>query len=219
MPEAVELVDELREEIRELEAWIFEHPYLDALESGEVSRGDLGVFAGQQYRIIPSDLRSIGVLISRYGAGPTGELFRASLQTEVEALAGLLAFAGALGLSEADLEAVEPLPGALAYTHFVSWLALYGSDAEFAASFLVNLPAWGRNCGRMARALQEEYGMRPEDVAFFRLFAEGSAEFEEGALQVIEAGLKRGVPPQAIKRAAHLLQEYELMFWDSVTPE
>ncbi len=35
----------------------------------------------------------------------------------------------------------------------VAWLALYGSEAEVAAGFLVNFPAWGANCGRMSRAL------------------------------------------------------------------
>jgi hypothetical protein len=36
------------------------------------------------------------------------------------------------------------------------------------------------------------------------------------ALAVIEAGLARGVETHRITRAARMLQEYELMFWDTL---
>ena len=56
--------------------------------------------------------------------------------------------AAAVGMDDAQLQAYEPAPGAHAYTAFMAWLALYGSEAEVAAGFLVNFAAWGANCGR-----------------------------------------------------------------------
>jgi hypothetical protein len=98
----------------------------------------------------------------------------------------------------------------------MAWLALYGSAAEVAAAYLVNFPAWGQNCGRLSRALRERYGLRETEVAFFDLFASPVAGFEENALAVIEHGLTRAVDPRRVRRAARLLQSYELLYWDTL---
>ena len=216
MPDARRLVQEIRAQLKEVEAKIARHPYLAALEGGRVAREKLRIFAGEQYNIINSDLRSISLLVNRYGGLASGAFFLGALQGEAAARDALLAFAKALGMGEADLRAYEPLPAAQAYPAYVAWLALYGSDAEFAAAFLVNLPAWGGNCGRMSAALRQKYGLGEADVAFFDLFATAPPEFEANALAIIDDGLARGVDPRAIARAARLVQAYELMFWDAL---
>jgi len=114
------------------------------------------------------------------------------------------------------LQAYEPAPGAHAYTAFMAWLALYGSEAEVAAGFLVNFAAWGANCGRMSRALRDRYGLTEKSTAFFDLFAAPPAEFEGQAMAVVAGGLARGVDPRLIKRAARLLQGYEKLYWDTL---
>ena len=43
-----------------------------------------------------------------------------------------------------------------------------------------------------------------------------SSEFEEGVHRVIDNGLSHGVDEAQLRRAARLLQSYELMFWDGV---
>lgn len=210
---AGDLVAVLRRDIAGLEQRLFAHPYVAAVEEGRLSRQDLRIFAGQQQRVIASDLRSVALLVHRYGGTPSGEFFAGALATETAAFHQLGTFARALGV---DPGSVAPLPGALAYTHFVAWLALYGSDAEFAAAFLVNLPAWGKNCGRLARGLRARYAMRDADVAFFDLFAGDAPGFETAALKVIQGGLDRGVSATAVREAAQLLQAYELMYWDAL---
>ena len=118
-------------------------------------------------------------------------------------------------MSDEDLSASEPIPAALAYSAFVAWLALYGSDAELAAAFAVNLPAWGANCGRISAALKAQYRLGDEAVSFFDLFA-NLPPSDDRALAVIQGGLDRGVAPGLIERAARLLQGYELMYWDTM---
>jgi pyrroloquinoline quinone (PQQ) biosynthesis protein C len=216
MVQADSLVAEIRQALAPLEERIRQHPYLTALEEGRLPRERLRLFAGEQYTILGSDLRSIAHLVARFGDTPSREFFLNILQGERAAWDALLAFARALGLSEADLRAYEPQPGAHAYTNYVAWLALYGSEAEVAAAFLVNLAAWGANCGRMSRALKTRYGLREADVAFFDMFAAVPAGFEAGALAVIQTGLAHGAEPARIRRAARLLQAYELLFWDTV---
>ncbi len=216
MEQAQELVSRVRQEITDVEARLAAHPWIAAVEAGRLIREDLVLFAAQQRRIIGSDLRSVALLVHRYGDGPSGQFFGESLKTEAMALATLEDFARALGADANTLASVTPLAAAQAYTHFVAWLASYGSDAEFAAAFLVNLPAWGRNCGRLAKALRVRYRLEDQAVAFFTLFATEAPGFGEAALTVIQGGLDRGVAPKAIREAARLLQQYELMFWDAL---
>jgi hypothetical protein len=181
-----------------------------------MSRSGLHVFAVQQERIIASDLRSVAFLVHRYAGTPSGTFFLNSLKTEAQALECLRVFRRALEREPGSPPSNEVLPEAQAYTHFVAWLALYGSDAEFAAAFLVNLPAWGKNCGRLANALRSRYGLTEEEIAFFTLFAGDAPGFEEAALAIIQSGLDRGVSPGSVGEAARLLQKYELMYWDAL---
>jgi pyrroloquinoline quinone (PQQ) biosynthesis protein C len=213
---AQRLVEEIRRELGPTEQEIRHHPYLAALEAGRVRREELPRFAGEQYHIIRSDLRSAALLVSRFGTTPSGPFFQAVLGGETAALAALAAFAAAVGMDDAGLEAYEPMPGAHAYTAFMAWLALYGSAAEVAAGFLVNFAAWGANCGRMSRALRDRYGLTEKATAFFDLFAASPTGFEEQATAVVSDDLARGADPRLVKRAARLLQGYEKLYWDTL---
>ena len=59
MSDALQLVEQIRSDLRPLEAKISCHPYLKTLEEGRVQADLLKVFAGQQHHIISSDLRSV----------------------------------------------------------------------------------------------------------------------------------------------------------------
>jgi thiaminase len=216
MVDAKALLDEIGKELQPVTEQLLRHPYVRALEDGKIGRERLGLFAGEQYNIIASDLKSVAFLVSRFGSAPSGDFFLGVLQGERAAFDALLTFANALGLSEYQLRAREPLAGAHAYTGYMAWLALYGSDAEVAAAYLVNFPAWGQNCSRLSRILKDRFALGENEVAFFDLFATPPATFEADALSVIQQGLDRGTEPRLIQRAVRLLQAYELMYWDTL---
>jgi hypothetical protein len=216
MTDAERLVEEIRRELAPVEHEIRHHPYLAALEAGRVRREDLACFAGEQHHIIRSDLRSVALLVNRFGAMPSGSFFQAVLGGETAALAALGAFATAVGMDDARLQAYEPAVGAHAYTAFMAWLAVYGSEAEVAAGLLVNFAAWGANCGRMSRALRDRYGLTDKATAFFDLFAAPPGEFESQAMTVVANGLVRCAEPRLVKRAARLLQGFEKLYWDTL---
>lgn len=209
------LVEEIRADLSPVRDQLLTHPYVSAVEEGLIQLEQLRPFACEQHAIISSDLRSVAHLVSRFG----GDFFLDVLTGERAALQALSTFATALGLDANDLEAYEPLPGAHAYTAYMSWLAAYGSAAEVAAAYLVNFPAWGENCARLSRALTGRYGLTPDQVRFFDLFATPDGGFEESALAVISAELERGVPERRVRRAARLLQGYELLYWDALLGE
>ena len=210
------LLKGIRQDLQPVTEQLLGHPYVKALEEGQIGREKLVLFAGEQYSIIASDLKSVAYLLSRFGSAPSCDFFLGILQGERAARDALLTFANALGLSEAQLSEHEPAGGAHAYTCYMAWLALYASDAEIAAAYLANFPAWGQNCGRLSRILKERFGMGEKQVAFFDLFASPPTTFEADALKLIQYGLHRGIEPSLIQRAARLLQAYELMYWDTL---
>ncbi len=216
MVDAKALSEEIRQDLQIVTEQLLRHPYVQALEEGKIGRENLRLFVGEQYNTIASDLKSVAYLVSRFGSAPSRDFFLGILQGERAAWDALLTLAHALGLSETQLREHEPLPGAHAYTCYMASLALYASDTEIAAAYLINFPAWGQNCGRLSRILKERFGLAEKEVAFFDLFASPPATFEANALSVIQQGLDRGTEPRLIQRAARLLQAYELMYWDTL---
>jgi pyrroloquinoline quinone (PQQ) biosynthesis protein C len=213
---ARQLLDTARKAIASTEERIRRHPYLEALESQRVEKGKLALFAGQQCHIIESDLRSVALILSRAESQGARDFLGGMLQGERAAMEALRSFGRALGLSPEKMHSAEPLPGAFAYSAYVTWLATYGTSADFVGAFLVNLEAWGGNCGRISQALQKGYGLSGKDVAFFDLFASTPPGFEEQGLAVVEEGLRHGADPVCIRRAARLLQGFELLYWDTM---
>ena len=215
MASARDLIQTIQNELTPLHHKIVHHRYLAAVEQGRVARESLKMFAIQQHHIIVSDLRSIAMLLARHGHLASRPYLLGVLQGENAALEALTNFARALGVSEQEPGAAEPLPAAFAYSAFLAWLGIYGSDAELAGALSLNFAAWGANCARMSAALRTSYALAPEAVRFFDLFANLPPD-SEAAVAVIQDGLDRGVPAAMIARAARMLQGYELMYWDSM---
>jgi hypothetical protein len=203
--EAAELLLVVRAELAPVERSLAEHRYLAELEAGRVPLKSLRAFAGEQRAIITSDERSFEHLGQRFPQPPVGGFFRDLAAGEAEALRLLERFAAAVGRGRD----YEPLAGCQAYSAYVAWLALNGSPADVALAFLANLESWGRSCARMGDALRPLYGA--DRVAFFDFFAEPPAGFEERALALIMTG-----DPASGRRAARLLQAYELLFWETL---
>ncbi len=216
MPDAGALIDLIRRQNDAVARALVAHPYVRAVEEGRVPGEALRMFAGEQYAIIDSDLRSVAHLVSRFSGAHTRPYFLGVLTGEEAALSAIVDFAAALGMTEHDLREYEPRPGAHAYTCYMAWLGLFGSEAEVATAYLVNFPAWGENCGRLSRALRDRYGMGPAATRFFDQFAAVAPDFEKESLAVIQHGLDRGIPLRAVHRAARLLQAYEVMYWDTL---
>ena len=215
-PTAAELLAGLSAELADLDAAIRGHRFLDELEAGRVDERRLRMLAGEQHAVISSDRRSFCQLAARFPEPPAGDFFLAMAEGEGEALRRLADLAAALGMRPDDLLGHEPAPGAQAYPAYVCSLALAGSRADVALAFLVNLEAWGANCGRVRDALVARYGLSPGAAGFFDFFASPPPGFAERALAVADAGLLAGESPARARTAARLLASYELMFWDAL---
>jgi hypothetical protein len=203
--DAAGLLAAVREELGPIERSLVDHPYFAAVEAGRLPAKSLRAFAGEQRAIIRSDRRSFDHLAGRFPTAPAGSFFGDMAAGEVEALRLLERFAAVVGLGAG----YEPLPGCQAYPAYVAWLALNGSPADVALALLANLDSWGRSCGRMRDALRPVYGA--DAVAFFDYFARPPVGFEQRALTLVTAGAQASA-----RRAARLLQAYELLYWDTL---
>ena len=88
------------------------------------------------------------------------------LLKKMKALCGSLPY-----IDKRRMESYQPPSGCQAYTNYLTKLAVYGSDAEVLAVLLIDLPAWGHNCGKMSSILQENYGFDNDSCAFLDSFA------------------------------------------------
>ena len=68
----------------------------------------------------------------------------------------------------------------------------------------------------MRQALANRYQLAGEALGFFDYFATPSTSLREQITSVANTGLAAGDPPTHARRAARLLQAYELLFWDTI---
>ena len=59
MVDAKALLEGIRQDLQPITEQLLRHPYLQALEEGKIGQEKLRLFAGEQYSIIASDLKSV----------------------------------------------------------------------------------------------------------------------------------------------------------------
>jgi hypothetical protein len=214
--QARHLVGQIRAALAPVEEQIRTVPFLAAVEAGTASLEQIAAVAAEQYSIIRSDWSSFAQMTARFDDPQSRQFFGGIAAGEAIALQLLLDFAHRVGLDEQDLAAYEPRPKGQTYPSRVAWIAANADRAAAGAAFLVNFAVFGENMGRLRNALVNVYGFAPAEVAFFSFFAEPIPGFEDNAMEVIAAGLRRGACPTETQRAARLLQAYELEFWQAV---
>jgi pyrroloquinoline quinone (PQQ) biosynthesis protein C len=213
---ASELINALRNELRPLSEKIRNHPYIGLLESGNMPRDRLSLIAGEQYHTIRNDLRSFGLLLSREQDTRLMRFVVGNIDYEAAAFDALFDFAHAIGMTEAELQAYQPMAGSHAYTAFLATTAAYGTVPEMAAAYVIDLEGWGGNCGAISLALRGNYGFEASGVRFFDHFAAEDPDFERQSLEVIDIGLAGSADSLGIRRTVRLMLEYELMYWDAL---
>lgn len=211
---------------------ILNHSYLAELEGKEIKREKLRIFVCEQYHIIKSDRRNFAFMISKTSDNIAAELFTDCLSVEVKALQSLVPMAKELGIINDDnyrnnnnsididniLQLYEPLAGCHAYTNYLTKLAVYGSDAEILAAILVDFPVWGANCSKISSCLKKNYSFTNSSCMFLDQFAAPlPKEFIEKSNSLITRFVNFSQKENTtIERAARLILDYELLFWDTI---
>ncbi|MEM4297406.1 MAG: TenA family transcriptional regulator [Nitrososphaerota archaeon] len=202
----------LRKELERENERILNNEFLKEAEKGTLEKEKIRLFAVQQNYIVSYDLRSLATMLARSQNQDELEFFYTLVVGDKEALRQLRAFSEELGLRRNEVEKSPILAEAVAYTHYLAWLAHYANAGEQATALVVNLPIWGSVVKRLGSALKENYSIK--QTGFFELFAGPYDALEGLALKVMEGYIDEH--KDGMERCARLIQRYELMFWEGV---
>ncbi|MEZ0248414.1 MAG: TenA family transcriptional regulator [Thermoproteus sp.] len=174
---------------------------------GAPSRKMLVKFVQNQLYIVPHDLKALSASMAKAKADDEYKFIKSLIDGDYSALQALRRLAEELGV---ELQWGQLDPSAVAYTHFLSWLALNGTMGDLAVAMTVNLPVWGANCLKLARWARSN-GVK--NVEFLEMFAGPYGELEELA----EGIARRYEDLERYRFVARAIQRYELEFWRAVS--
>jgi thiaminase len=209
---AESLLKDIRSSLAPLNEKILNHPYIIDAEKGILPLAKIKAFASNQYYIISHDAKSLSLMLSRTTNPEELKLFEKLAKGDLEGFHCILKMAETLGFTIQELENLDPVPNAVAYTHYLCALAQFASPGEQAMALIANLSVWGLNCGRLSKALREKYQIK--ETSFLDLFAGSTKKLVAEALQIIEGYLPE--KERSMRRVVKLIQAYELMFWDGL---
>jgi thiaminase len=239
------ILDRLRQESfnATTNAKLAAHPYLIAAKEGKLSLKQRQAFVGEQYAIQYSDACSFARLAGHDDFQPAAlsvatvpppvepdqgnenkykipDIFQFILGGEIFASKMLLDHAKTVEMSEESLRQYPNTAKAQAYPSFWAKLALSRQRGAGAAACAVNFPAWGKMCKELSEALKTrpEYGYVEDDnvavsLAFVDFFATPIENLDEMAVAVMQ---QERTTYEDVATAVRMLQEYEVMFWDSI---
>jgi thiaminase len=210
-----EFINSIEEKSKSIIKRILNHPYILSIENGKIPKEKMRLFAIEQYYIISNDRRSFAIMASRASDNTSAGLFEEYVKVEDKALANLDLLINELNISKKELDFYEPIAGCQAYTNYLSKLALQGSESSIVVAMLVDLPIWGKNCGRIGESLKRNYIFTEESCIFFHNFATPfSQDYITKSNKIIRSNLQQNYRELCI--AARLILDYELLFWDTI---
>ncbi|HUA32172.1 MAG TPA: iron-containing redox enzyme family protein [Candidatus Binataceae bacterium] len=152
------------------------HPFWMKIADGKVSQEGMCVFATQFFLQVREFPRAVSALHSRcYDAGERVKLAESLYEEETGLISGsaphpelFIRLGLGLGLDREDMVHGKALPSTAA---LIDWFELSTKDRSFNEGVgAINLAAEGQvpgNFGPFARALEKNYGLSREQVAFF----------------------------------------------------
>ena len=195
----MKVIETLRAELEPINATI-----LTALKP---SRKALIKFVQNQLYIVPHDLKALSAAMAKAKEADEYRFVKMLIDGDWAALNALHELAGELGVAF-NWDAVDP--SAVAYTHFLSWLALHGNLGDLAVAMTVNLPVWGRNCTALAEWARRN-GVK--NTRFMELFSDPYHELEATAEPIAQRYLDWG----RYRFVTKAIQRYELDFWRAIS--
>ncbi|MEM3832640.1 MAG: TenA family transcriptional regulator [Thermoprotei archaeon] len=211
---AEDLIQIIRDELKSVNQLILNHKFIIDAENGELPLAAFKTFVSQEYYIVYHDARSLALMASGARYYDEFEFFLELSKSDGDALKLLEKMGKSLGLDVLSLKNVKVIPEAVAYTHYLAWLALYGNPGMQAIALIINLPVWGSNCKKLSNALKNKYGIN--ETGFLDLFAQPYGESETKGAKIIERYLD---DVEDLKNVSRIIQKYELMFWDAIYKE
>jgi TENA/THI-4/PQQC family. len=182
------MIREIREKISELNNKILSIPSFIEIEK-------LKLFYDQQWYIVNYDLKSLAIMVSRANKQDEIDFFINAMLGDYE---------GLKLLRDVAEKTREPIPEAVSYTHYLSWLANYANTGEQVLALVINFPIWAEKCKKLAENFKGRY-----DIKFLEFFANAKLNEKEA-----EDIIKRYEGNYL--NIARMIQYYEYLFWNAI---
>jgi pyrroloquinoline-quinone synthase len=205
----------ITEDIKDLRQRLLNHPLWQGIEQGTLGMDRLRVFALQDWWLVREAYRLDALAIADATDLEAQELLIGKLQAKVGGYKLLLRFGEAIGLTKEDLEGVEPLAGCMALTTFFYWMLAYGQPEEKLAAVSASEDIFIQICARVGPALQKNYHLTEEQVAFFSVHEEIGSHVDPIDTTLLTR-YTEAEQRTHIARAIRLSHEFELLFYDTV---
>ena len=187
-----------------------------AIAAGTAPLKAIGALATEELAIVPSDRRSFLTLAAAASEPATASFFADLGKGENIVLDLLPAMADASGFDADTRSSYRRLAGCQAYPSYLAWLSLNADPAAALLAVTANFAAWGTYCATLAGALRSSYGFTDAACGFVDFFATPVPELEDLAVLAIQQALDAGKSLDAGLEYGRLLQDYELMFWNTL---
>jgi pyrroloquinoline quinone (PQQ) biosynthesis protein C len=210
-------VDALAREIAPARERAINHPLLDDIAAGRLSRRQLQVFAEQLYHfLVEAEYRFSAVSVVR---SPDSESLRRNFEHMLEEASHMplwLRFAEAIGTSEEGMRRASPRPGTLAFVNYFYRLSVLGTPAEVAAGAGLPEGAFADQCERIGNGLLQHYGLSREEADFFFVHAKEDRQHEALHYWRIETYATTAAVQDRVRTAARLGFAYYVEMFDAI---
>lgn len=207
------LLERARNELKAAEAG---NRLIPMVRQGAAPRSVFGLIAAEESRIVPSDWRAFLTLAARSTEPAARQFFAMLAEGERLSQAKLPPLALAGGMNAEAVREYQPMAGCQAYPSYVAWLALNGAPGDVIIALTANFAAFGDYCGALSAAMRDRYGLAAEATGFFDFMATPEPELTALAESAVQAASDADELTDDASLYARLVQEYELLFWNTV---
>ena len=197
-------------------AAIRDHPFVQGVASGTVSRESLRQFAHAEYWYMRGGVKHFALSIMTAPDLETQRFYHQRLSGELEYLERFRPFLQALGLDEQQLERSWPAPQTLSAVNFLFRISVESGPADKAIAWYIVGRVFAETCRSMHQGLAAHYQMPAEALRFFDIPHVHSVPFVEAIANIIARYAPTAEDRTHLRQVAEAIVVYEREFYDAL---
>ncbi len=217
--EAHAFLQEVEREQAAVLAAIRDHPFVQGVANGTVSRESLRQFAHAEYWYMRGGVKHFALSIMTAPDLETQRFYHQRLSGELEYLERFRPFLEALGLDEQELDRSWPAPQTLSAVNFLFRISTENGPADKAVAWYVVGRVFAETCRAMHTGLAEHYQLPPEALRFFDIPHVHGTPFVEAIATIIARYAPAAEDRIHLRQVTEAIVVYEREFYDALMKE
>ena len=216
LAEAQAFLQEIEREQAAALAAIRDHPFVQGVAKGTISREALRQFAHAEYWYMRGGVKHFALSIITAPDLETQRFYQQRLSGELEYLARFRPLLHALGLDEQELDRSWPTPRTLSAVNFLFRISVASGPADKAIAWYVVGRVFAETCRSLHRGLTAHYRMPAEALHFFDIPHVHSMPFVEAIAGIITRYAPTADDRAHLRQVAEAIVVYEREFYDAL---